>query len=288
MPIPLISIVIPCYNGANYIIDTLQSILKQDEQKIEIILVDDGSTDNTKILIDSVSDYRIQYVYQKNQGVSVARNNGFALAQGRYIVFFDADDMMTPCFLSRRYHSLENEIDLDFISGPVQKFNEKGLIMGYYRGTHINVHEEILLYNPEVVTCPSNYMFRRAFLKSHNILFNSSLSSTADKFFLITAAKFGKSVFNEELPPLYYRVVKNSMSHTLTKGLVIDNEVYYQQLVKNDLIPKTIQNKSLFLGDFILFASFWKVNEKGKSLKYAIRSFFRNPIEFLWKCIIKK
>ncbi|MBI3519556.1 MAG: glycosyltransferase family 2 protein [Bacteroidetes bacterium] len=286
MSAPLISIVIPCYNGSNHIGETIGSILSQDEVRFEIIIVDDGSTDDSKTKIDSFLDPRICYLYQNNKGVSAARNNGFVHAKGTYVIFFDADDIMTPHFLSSRVNKLKDNLDLDFISGEVQKFDENGLITGYYRGTSKNVVHEILLYNIEVVTCPSNYCFRKDFLVKNGLLFNEKLSSTADKFFLVHCAKFGKSNFDSGLSKLYYRVAKNSMSHKLTSALVYDNESFYRELIKSDLIPWEIKNKSLFLADFILFASFWKVGEKGKSLKYAMYSLLKNPVEFIKKCVI--
>lgn len=92
MKLPEISIIIPCYNGSEFILDTLQTILIQSEKEIEVIVVDDGSTDNSASVIKSLDDTRVKYVFQNNQGVSAARNNGLKLAQGNYIVFFDADD----------------------------------------------------------------------------------------------------------------------------------------------------------------------------------------------------
>src|ERR1041385_3598936 len=103
----LISIIIPCYNAANYIGETLNSILQQDQENFEVIVIDDGSTDESKQRIESFNDKRIIYKYQNNQGVSAARNKGMNFAKGAYIVFFDADDMMTSNFLSARYNAFK-------------------------------------------------------------------------------------------------------------------------------------------------------------------------------------
>jgi hypothetical protein len=129
-------------------------------------------------------------------------------------------------------------------------------------------------------------MFRSDFLRSNHLLFNTKLSSTADKYFLLQCAKAGNSLFIPHSIPLHYRVAQNSMSHKLTNRLVLDNEMYYQQLIKTGLIPEAIQNKSLFLRDFILFASYWKTGRKVRSLKFAIKGFFKNPFGFIKKCWI--
>jgi teichuronic acid biosynthesis glycosyltransferase TuaG len=283
MPSPLISIIIPCYNGSNYLKETLDSILSQDETRFEVIIVDDGSTDNSKVIIESFTDSRVKYFHQANQGVSSARNTGFFHSTAKYIIFFDADDIMTPFFISSRLNYLEQATSLDFISGEAQKFDENGYINGYLRGISMDGNSEILLYQPEIITCPSNYFFRRSFLTENNITFNINLSSTADRFFLLRCVKIGEAKFVESISKLNYRIAKNSMSGILTKNLVLDNQIYYEELVKDCLIPTKIKNNSLFLGDFILFASFWKIGEKYRGLKYAIRSFVRSPIGFIKK-----
>lgn len=280
---PIISIIIPCYNGSKFIIETLNSILIQSENRFEVIIIDDGSTDDTKHKIACFLDERIKYIYQDNQGVSVARNNGLLISNGIYVVFFDADDLMTDDFLSSRLSCLESQTHLDFISGKVNKFNEEILNQQNYRGTSNNALEEILLYNSDVITCPSNYIFKKDFLLKNDIFFNPKLFSTADKYFLIQCASFGSSNYFNSLAPLKYRVNINSMSHKLSLNLILDNEQYYKELINAELIPKNLRSKSFFLRDFILFGSYWKLNYKLNSLPFAIKSFLRNPLLFLLK-----
>lgn len=283
MAAPIINIIIPCYNGSNYIRETLESILAQDEARFEVVIVDDGSTDDSKLIIDSFTDHRIKYVFQTNQGVSSARNIGFLYSSAEYVIFFDADDIMTPFFISSRLNYMERALSVDFISGEAQRFDEKGYINGYLRGISNDGNSEILFYQSDIITCPSNYFFRRSFLVKNKISFNVKLSSTADRFFLLQCVKLGQTKYAESISKLNYRISKNSMSGILTKNLVLDNQVYYEELVKQGLIPKKIRNKSLFLGNFILFASFWKIGEKYKGLRYAIGSFVRSPVGFIRK-----
>lgn len=283
MKLPFVSIIIPCYNGSKYIRETLKSILSQDGVDFEIVIVDDGSTDESRTLIDEFHDPSIKYIYQSNQGVSAARNHGLKYVKGDYLVFFDADDIMSSDFLFSRISFLQKNPDYDFVCGEVLKFGDNGFMDVRFRGTSFELVEEVLLYNPHVVTCPSNYLFKSSFIKDRKILFNTNLSSTADKFFLLECAKYGKSNFSLDVSELHYRVLPDSMSHKLTPKLVVDNENYYKELLKYELIPPKIKNKALFLGDFILFASYWKVNENLKSLKFAFISFLRNPFGFLKK-----
>ena len=91
---PIVSVVVPVYNVENYLSNCLESIMKQTMKDIEIILVNDGSTDGSGEICKKYADKdnRIKYVEQRNQGVSVARNIGMDVAIGGYILFVDSDD----------------------------------------------------------------------------------------------------------------------------------------------------------------------------------------------------
>jgi glycosyltransferase involved in cell wall biosynthesis len=97
---PGVSVVIPAYNYAHYLPRTLDSILKQDYPNVEIVVVDDGSTDNTREIVASYGD-KIRYVYQQNAGLSAARNTGIKEAKFEYLGFIDADDEWRPTLISR-------------------------------------------------------------------------------------------------------------------------------------------------------------------------------------------
>lgn len=122
---PLISIVIPAYNAAKYISDAIQSVLQQDYRPIEVIVVDDGSTDNTREIIESIAAPEVSYYYKENGGASSARNYGIERANGEYIRFVDADDILLPGSLSgQMQHALtlkENEISIGY------ELNNKGI-----------------------------------------------------------------------------------------------------------------------------------------------------------------
>lgn len=91
---PLVTVIIPVYNYANYIAATLDSVFAQTYRPMEVIVVDDGSTDNSAEIVRGYPE--VQYFYQSNQGVSVARNVAIAAAKGEFIAFLDADDLWKP------------------------------------------------------------------------------------------------------------------------------------------------------------------------------------------------
>ena len=130
---PLISVIIPTYNRANLVNQTLDSVLQQSYQNLEIIIVDDGSTDETEATIKDIADSRICYLrHQKNFGGAKARNTGIEAATGQYIAFLDSDDIWMP-----------NKLELQIAS--IQKFSDFEKVVIYtqrkfsnaFKGKHI-------------------------------------------------------------------------------------------------------------------------------------------------------
>lgn len=116
--LPLISIIIPIYNAETYLANCIKSVINQDFSQFELILIDDGSTDNSLDIIKSFSkNSRIIYQSIPNAGVSNARNLGLKLSKGEYIMFVDADDWLEPKTLSKCfYHSSKHNLDVLFFS----------------------------------------------------------------------------------------------------------------------------------------------------------------------------
>jgi glycosyltransferase involved in cell wall biosynthesis len=93
---PLVSILVPAYNAEAWIADTLRSAIAQTWECKEIIVIDDGSTDQTLAVARQFESDQLRVVTQKNQGASATRNNAFAMSKGDYVQWLDADDLMTP------------------------------------------------------------------------------------------------------------------------------------------------------------------------------------------------
>jgi glycosyltransferase involved in cell wall biosynthesis len=107
--IPTVSVIIPAYNAASYIGETLNSVIHQTYTDFEILVVDDGSSDDTSSVVKAFDDDRIICIYQSNQGVSVARNTGIFQARGEYIAFLDADDLWHQEKLKVQVNAFETE-----------------------------------------------------------------------------------------------------------------------------------------------------------------------------------
>lgn len=114
----MFSVIIPAYNAALYINKSINSVLDQTVDDFEIVVVDDGSTDETREIVKIIEDERIHYIYQPNGGVSSARNTGIRNARGEYICFLDADDLWKPNHLEVMSHLIGKYPDADvFLTG---------------------------------------------------------------------------------------------------------------------------------------------------------------------------
>jgi glycosyltransferase involved in cell wall biosynthesis len=124
--LPKISVIVPAYNAAEYLREALDSVLAQDYPSLELIVVDDGSTDDTRAICASYGD-RIRYEWQKNSGTcSVPRNRGFGMATGSLVVFFDADDLMSPGRLRRQAQFMRQCPEAPAAFTDYRNFDAKG------------------------------------------------------------------------------------------------------------------------------------------------------------------
>ena len=114
---PAISVLISVFNGESFIRDSINSILNQSFKNFELIIVNDGSSDNTLNILNSFSDERIVILNQNNTGLSVALNNGLAISTGKYIARLDADDFAFPNRLQLQYDFMESNPDYVLCGG---------------------------------------------------------------------------------------------------------------------------------------------------------------------------
>ena len=122
----MISVVIPTYNRGHVIRKSIESVLNQSFDDIEVIVVDDGSTDDTKLVVHNINDDRVRYIYQHNAGACAARNTGIDCAGGDYIAFQDSDDIWHSEKLERQYQKIIS-VDADVVLCKLNKIFEDGL-----------------------------------------------------------------------------------------------------------------------------------------------------------------
>jgi glycosyltransferase involved in cell wall biosynthesis len=158
----IVSVIIPCYNHGTYLPEAIESVINQSYKNFEIIVIDDGSIDNTK---EVCNNYPIvKYIYQKNAGLSAARNTGIKYSSGAYLVFLDADDWLLENAFESNLDILINNNDIAFVSGGHKLFYEpedktwivqkeivkssySSLLEGNYIGMHATVMYQRWVFN---------------------------------------------------------------------------------------------------------------------------------------------
>lgn len=192
---PLVSVVIPLYNYAKYIREAIDSVLAQTWPNVEVIVVDDGSTDDPyPVIRDLAITSKIQYVYQENQGAAAARNKGIEISTGEWIICLDADDMLKPTYIMECLQVPE----ADIISTSMIYFGDENRVHTFSQKP---VYSEFI-YNNQI-HCAS--MFRKEVWEKVGG-FDGKLGSVYDDWdFWIGATKLGYEVKTISKPLFLYR-----------------------------------------------------------------------------------
>jgi glycosyltransferase involved in cell wall biosynthesis len=210
---PLISVIIPCYNHAHFLKDAIQSVIDQSYPNKEIIVVNDGSTDDTVAVASSFPSVRL--VNQINLGPSAARNSGIEVASGTFLVFLDADDILLPEGLKNQYQIISKNDEFAFVSGGHATANQSlELSETVAPVPDKTVYEELLTRN--FIGMHAAVMYRKSVMEKY--LFDTSLTGCEDyDVFLRIAADH--PVVHHAVPIAVYRTVHSGLSHNLTKML---------------------------------------------------------------------
>jgi len=178
---PEISIIIPVYNTEEYVSDAILSIMNQTIREIEIIIINDGSTDNSLAIVRELaeSDDRIQVYSQENQGQAVARNHGLKQAKGRYVYFMDSDDLLDPQALACCFEKCEKE-QLDFVFFDAEVFGDEkwtASFFDYHRSDYVKDH---VYQGPEILNLLLDEGIHRSpvwlYLMRHDFIKNTGLT----------------------------------------------------------------------------------------------------------------
>lgn len=184
----MFSIIIPVYNAAKYLQRSVESVLSQDSEEFELILVDDGSTDKSAEICDEYAhnDIRVKVYHQENKGASVARNKGIELASGEWITFIDADDEVASEFITiLNDASINSDADIIFF-GYSMRFSN--MVKDYLLETRrIDTKDYSYVYTDCEITTPWSKLFRRNLLIDNNIRFDGRLANGEDTLFMAEA-----------------------------------------------------------------------------------------------------
>ncbi len=276
---PLVSIIIPTYNYGGYLPVALESCLQQTYKNLEIIVVDDGSTDNTG---EIVKQYRgkVFYIYQDNSGVSAARNKGLEYAKGDFIGFLDADDYLTEDAISTRLDILMKNAHIGAVlTETYSKRGIEGALSCQPRfkseRTSGKFYEDLVLGRLPFATCA--ILMKGAIAKQHR--FPVGLSNGEDVAYFCKVF-FSTTVYYTQKPTAVTLWHEDSLRHNI------------EELKKQDIeLVKTILNDPFYKGaleylrkDFIsrrcleLFRKLYLAGEKRLARSYFIKAVIAKPV----------
>ena len=208
----LVSVVVPTYNRAQLLPRALQSALSQTHASLEIIVVDDGSTDSTREVVSRIAavDARVRYVYQANQGLAGARNTGIATAQGDYVTFLDSDDEFCADHVALRAEHLDEHPATMMVHGGLEVVNGSWMVPDYYRpGELVDVRE---------CAVGATFFFRRSIVATVGGFVHRTYGEDTEFFERATAR-----VVVARVPWPTYRYYRDTPDSIVTKELGIAN-----------------------------------------------------------------
>lgn len=230
------SIIIPVYNCETFIEDCIKSIFKQEYNNFEIIVVDDGSTDKSLIICQKIAtnDNRIHIYHKSNGGVSSARNKGLEHISGDYVLFVDADDMLTPKCLQNYYYCIIKESpDVCYQQYKIIKNSVEPMYTNDYISSNNNLYKQIQIddfysfFNKKWILFSATWSkcYKTSIIKKFQIHFSININLYEDFLFLTEYLSHAKSVYIVYNTGYIYRVVKNSLSRR--KNTQIENYINY-------------------------------------------------------------
>lgn len=221
----LVSIVVPCYNVDKYLEECVESIINQTYKNIEVILIDDGSTDNTPSICDKYKSELVKVVHKKNGGLSDARNTGLEMANGKWIYFCDSDDYVDTKMIEELVTVLEKEqSDMCFFDAiSFDETVEREITQAYvreikYKGNKLGIELiEELLINNQYIACVPLHIYKTEFLRKNNLNFQKGMLHEDELFSFYTYVK-AKKVSRVKKNFYWRRIRVNSITtETITK-----------------------------------------------------------------------
>ena len=216
----LVSILMPAYNGGSYIQQAIESIISQTYSAWELIIVDDGSQDNTADIVSQYDDFRIHYVYQENKGQASALNRGLELAGGEYITTLDVDDWFTPNSLEGRVEFLARNHKYDVVYGDGIFCDKDGKQLKQF--SELRTEEvqgdvfDTMLSNSFFGT-GANVMIRKSIIDENQLRYDESIVWCQDYDFYLRLAE--KCLFGYvDIPTVWYRLHTSNMTMTMSTG----------------------------------------------------------------------
>lgn len=263
----LVSIIIPTFNRAEYLPETLDSIVAQTYTNWECIIVDDGSTDSTKKILLKYTEHDKRFICKtrpknKPKGANACRNHGFEISKGDYIQFFDSDDIMLSQHIEKKVRKLDQKKNIDFVTCNHVTFYKKNEEY-HYHDTRVNVftgnlYEDYILGTASILTISP--LWRRELLEE-SLMFDEELHQLQDLdlYSKIIFKNQNCEYIQDEL--IQVRVNNNSIS---TDGEILNYNVDSVLTVKGRIIDRTPNNFKIIKSIIIMVLSVMRYQMAGR------------------------
>ncbi|MEL6927407.1 MAG: glycosyltransferase family A protein [Cyanobacteria bacterium J06600_6] len=261
-----VSVIIPAYNGDRYLGEAIDSVLRQTYQDYEIIIVDDGSTDNTAQVAQQYGD-SVRYLNQRNQGVAASRNFGLAAALGDYLAFLDQDDLFLPHKLAKQVELLDRDADLGIVNSgwqicqgddlPESLSSEEAAVQPWQQIPDLSA-ANLIVWKPVFLGA---MLFRRSWLERVGG-FDTALEQTPDVDLVMRLAKIGcPAAWVEQITVIYRQHEANASKNSLLQAQEL-NQITANFFSQSSLTPeiKTLEAQSRYQS---LIWSAWRLHETG-------------------------
>ena len=233
---PRVSVIIPTYNRSGLVKEAVESVLAQTFKNLEVIVVDDGSTDDTRNVIEGIGDERVKYFHKQNGGVSSARNFGIQKAQGQYIAFLDSDDLWPENFLDILISRLDQSLQYNIAYTSVTLVSVKGTEFKSPDTNHCKSgNVAIDLFKKGFIWISATVLRRQAL---GNIRFDESLSNAEDSDILLRLSAHTQFLYVPDVR-IIRRSTKDSLSCSagINCNRILSLERFYFRLGGKRIIP---------------------------------------------------
>ena len=214
-----LSIIIPVYNAEKYIEECLDSIISEIDEQVEVLLLDDGSTDHSYQMIKKYERKNIRIFHHENHGVSYTRNQGIKEASGEYLMFVDSDDKLLPCWKQTVFSQMKDNAEIvyfnRYVSAPGEVRNKLDLIYGIFGIQTFKVFGNL--------SSPCSKIYARKLLEKKQILFNEELINGEDALFNLNALLQADHCTCASASFYQYRVYMGSSSKRYSKNFFDSN-----------------------------------------------------------------
>ena len=276
---PLVSVIIPSYNSEEWIVKTLNSVFAQTYNNLEVLIIDDGSTDGTKeVLSPYLKKGEVEYYFQTNQGPAAARNLGIEKAEGKYIAFLDSDDLWIEEKIEKQVRFLENNAQYKFVLSNAKVIDERGTLLYTNINKAARNEEELIinLFLGQIIMNTPTILAEKNAVRAIGG-FDESLIYKEDHLFLIKAASnFKVKQINEALikrrlragsmrklddPEQLFKIYKKFMQKSI-------EQVPFLEKYKSHMLAKVNRDVA---------KRYFKQQKRVKALKFIVESIRIDP-----------